>query len=338
MFSRPSLGWPITLGVVMIVLLVALTVGWIGVTALQFQATNRGVYVAILAVGTIFLVLVLAGVVAYLLLSIKAINLNQRQSNFIDSVTHELKSPIASLKLYLQTLDRRKLSDEQRADFHRFMLEDLQRLDHTIDHMLDAARLDHRPQESEVEDVDLSEILRKCVRLVGQHYRFSDDAINLNLQAAIVTARPIDLEMVFRNLIDNAIKYSGDNPKVEIESRLVGQEKVVVLVKDSGPGIPLNFRRKIFGRFYRLGNELEREQTGTGLGLFIVRTLVRRMRGRVSVRGRLHQPGTVFEVELPGRAAPARADDGPTSKTQGSEFGPLDTKQEPREAVGRNEA
>ena len=302
MVTRRSLGWPITLGVVMIVLLIVLTIGWIVVNIASFQATNRGVYVAILAVGTIFLVLVLVGVVLYLLLAIKAINLNQRQSNFIDSVTHELKSPIASLKLYLQTLDRHKISDEQRSDFHRFMLEDLQRLDHMIDHMLDAARLDQKPDDFDLEDVDLSEVLTRCARLVTQHYRRSEDIVRLELQPAMVTGRAVDVEILFRNLIDNAVKYSGEEPRVEIEARLTSRDTVVVRVKDNGPGIPLQYRRKIFSRFFRVGDELERSQKGTGLGLFIVRTLVRRMRGKVSVRGRQSQPGTIFEVELPGKS------------------------------------
>src|SRR5438105_13238594 len=144
---RTSLGWPITLGVVMIVLVVALIVGWVLVTASQAQMS--GVYWVALAIGTVFLVLVLVGVVLYLLISVKEIRLNQRQSNFIDSVTHELKSPIASLKLYLQTLDRRNVTEKQQADFYRFMLGDVERLDTLINHMLDAARLDHQPVETD---------------------------------------------------------------------------------------------------------------------------------------------------------------------------------------------
>ena len=132
---RPSLGWPITLGVVMIVLLVALTIGWVIVNV-------STAHWAVLAIGATFIGILIVGVVAYLVLSIKAFRLNQRQSNFIDSVTHELKSPIASLKLCLQTLSRHQLSPEQESDFHRFMLEDLQRLDNLINHLLDAARLD----------------------------------------------------------------------------------------------------------------------------------------------------------------------------------------------------
>ncbi len=120
-------GWPITLGVIMILLVVALIVGWVTVTVIGTE--RSAAYWALLAVGTTFLVLVLVGVVLYLLISVKEIRLNRRQSNFIDSVTHELKSPIASLKLYLQTLSRRNVDEQRQADFYRFMLEDVDRLD-----------------------------------------------------------------------------------------------------------------------------------------------------------------------------------------------------------------
>ena len=111
--------------------------------------------------------------------------------------------------------------------------------------------------------------------------------------------------MVFRNLIDNAIKYGGAEPVVEVESQFAGDDTVVTRIIDNGRGIPAKLRRKIFGRFVRLGSELERSQTGTGLGLFIVRTLVKRMHGKIAVRDRGSQPGTIFEVQLPARAAAA---------------------------------
>ncbi len=168
MVARRSLSWPIFLGVVMIVLVVALTVGWVIVTvSAALSAPNRALYWTVLAVGTTFLVLLLVGVVMYLALSIKAIRLNQRQSNFIDSVTHELKSPLASLKLCLQTLERRPLSAEQQTEFHRFMLEDLQRLHNLIDHLLDAARLDQKPMERDEEDVELAALLERCAEHVA---------------------------------------------------------------------------------------------------------------------------------------------------------------------------
>src|SRR5882724_7689968 len=131
MFEHRSLRWPITLGVVMFVVLVALIVGWVLLTVTGILADSRraGLYIALLSIGASFLTFAIVGTALYLTLSIKAINLSRRQSNFIDSVTHELKSPIASLKLYLQTLNRRHVTEKQQADFYRFMLGDVERLD-----------------------------------------------------------------------------------------------------------------------------------------------------------------------------------------------------------------
>jgi two-component system phosphate regulon sensor histidine kinase PhoR len=299
MISRRSLSWPVTLAVIMILLLVALAVGWIIVTARSaLEGEDAALYWTLLAVGTTFLVLLLVGVVVYLLLSIKSVRLTQRQSNFIDSVTHELKSPIASLKLYLQTLARRNVSPEQAGDFHRAMLEDLDRLDSLINHLLDAARIEREPLEAPLEEVDLTQLITSVANTARQNYHLTENAVELRLTPATLQGRPADLEMLFRNLIDNAIKYASPQPKVEVD--LSAQDgRVTARISDNGPGIPINLRRKIFGRFVRLGSELERKQAGTGLGLFIVRQLVRRMRGKITVRGRGNQPGTVFEVELP---------------------------------------
>jgi signal transduction histidine kinase len=290
MSRRRSVGWPITLGVIMMVLLVALMIGWV---LLSLD------YTALLAVGTTFLSLVLVGVILYLTIAVKQISLNQRQSNFIDSVTHELKSPIASLKLYLQTLSRRSVTEAQQLEFYRFMLEDLDRLDTLINHMLDAARMDRAPHESEIAEVSLSEVLQTCATTVCLRHRLPPDTISLDVAPSLMKARPVDLEIIFRNLIDNAVKYSMPEPKVKVESWTNGRGKVITRISDNGPGIPVALRHKVFGRFVRLGNELERTQVGTGLGLFIVRTLVRRLKGRIYIRGRGTQRGTVFEVELP---------------------------------------
>lgn len=302
---RPSYSWPITLAVVMIVLVVALIVGWVILTVRE--ADKSALFWVLLILGTVFLGMLLVGVVLYLLLSIKGIRLNQRQSNFIDSVSHELKSPIASLKLYLQTLSRRSVSEEQQASFYRYMLDDVERLDTLINHMLDAARLDQQPVETDAIDVDLPAILESCAQTVAVRYHLPPETVQLRLVPTILRGRPIDVEMLFRNLIDNAVKYGGTVPAVEVESQMLGEQQVEVRIVDNGPGIPAKLRRKIFGRFVRLGSELERSQSGTGLGLFIVRTLVTRMHGKIVVRDRIGQSGTVFEVTLPARPGTVRA-------------------------------
>jgi two-component system, OmpR family, phosphate regulon sensor histidine kinase PhoR len=293
----------------MLVLLVALLVGWILLTifgALQREET-AGLYWALLSVGTTSLAFVLFGVVMYLTLSIKTINLTRRQSNFIDSVTHELKSPIASLKLYLQTLSRRQMSPDEQATFYGSMLEDVERLDSLINHLLDAARLEKQRTPAEKEEIELAALLKSCASEVCLRYQVPDDVISLQLQPCVVQAVRVDLELIFRNLIDNAVKYAGDEPHVEVSVAPSGKEHALIRISDNGRGISAAQRRKIFGRFVRLGSELERDKPGTGLGLYIVRTLVHRLGGRIKVKDRDKSPGTTFEVELPGKSVEAKS-------------------------------
>ncbi len=307
MVARRSLKLPITLGVVMIVLLVALAVGWVLLAVFGALANKESavLYWTFLSVGSTFFVLVLVGVAFYLALSIKAINLTRRQSNFIDSVTHELKSPIASLKLYLQTLNRRDVNRDQQQKFFRFMLDDIERLDHLINHVLEAGRLGKESSDAETEEVEFADLLTKCAETTRLRYQVPPETVQLDLTPCVLRTHRIDVEMIFNNLIDNAVKYAGAEPCVEIGLRLEDGCKIVVRIGDNGRGIPHRLRRKIFGRFVRLGSELERDKPGTGLGLYIVRTLVRRMGGSVLVSDAEQGTGAVFEVKLPGGRAVA---------------------------------
>jgi signal transduction histidine kinase len=191
------------------------------------------------------------------------------------------------------------------------MLEDVERLDQLINHLLDAARLSDSVEERDVELIDVPQLLTQCVDEVTLRYRVSRSIVHLDLQPLTVRARPVDLSLVFRNLIDNAVKYAGVEPRVWITVRQRGAEGVVQ-VQDNGKGIPSGLRQKIFGRFFRVGEELERDTPGMGLGLYIVRTLTRRVRGRIRVRDRDGGPGTLFEVILP--AEPVRAPEPETQK------------------------
>lgn len=301
--TRRSLSLAITLAVVMIVLLVVLTVGWVLVNVFGALGNSdaAGVYWTLLAIGTLFILLLVVGVVMYLALSVKAINLNRRQSNFVDSVTHELKSPIASLKLYLQTLHRHQLNEREQAEFYRAMLEEVERLDRLITHVLTAGQLEAGHVDGELEEIALEPLLRECAEMACLRYRVPTDTVRLNLKPCLVRARRLDLDMIYRNLIDNAVKYAGPQPQVEVTTQLE-QDWTVTRISDNGRGIPSDMRRKVFGRFVRLGTELEREKPGTGLGLYIVHTLVRRLRGTIRVQDRGTQPGTVFEIRLRGTA------------------------------------
>src|SRR5947208_3883516 len=187
----------------MFVMLAALVVGWVLLTIFGFFADPKraSLYIALLSVGASFLTFAIVGTALYLTLTIKAINLSRRQSNFIDAVTHELKSPIASLKLYLQTLHRRQISPAEQEVFVKDMLEDVDRLDQLINHLLDVARLEKDKVGPQPEDVRLDEVLRAAAAAACQRYQRPPETIQLDLAPAIVCAPPVDLELIFRNLI-----------------------------------------------------------------------------------------------------------------------------------------
>jgi signal transduction histidine kinase len=288
--------FPITLSVALIVFNIALMVCWIVLLAIES-------YWSALTIGTVVFALMLVGLVLYTILTIKEINLNLRQANFVDSVTHELKSPIASLKLYLETLQLRKVDDKQRDEFYRVMMDDLHRLDRLINQLLQVGRLDAVVTDTEAEDIEIVPLLQQCATRACNAHQRPTETVKFGGAPAIVRGTRVAIEMIFGNLIDNAIKYGGQVPEVHVETQILPDNKVVTRVTDNGAGVPPDLRQKIFGLFFRGGTELERTQKGTGLGLYIVHTLVRKMRGRISVHGRHRQEGSVFEVELPGRSA-----------------------------------
>jgi signal transduction histidine kinase len=298
---RRSLSLPITLAIVMIALLVVLTVGWILLIVFALESKPYPVLNwLLLSIGTTFIGMLLAGTIIYLVLSIKSINLNRRQSNFIDSVTHELKSPIASMKLYLQTLNRHQVTADEQANFYKVMLEDLNRLDRLINQLLDAARLEEGRSDADREEVALDELIKSCASTACLLHHVPGETVQLDLVPCTLLAWRADLGILCRNLIDNAVKYAGTEPRVEVTLRLAPRDRVLIRIRDNGRGIPAKFRREIFGRFERLGLELEREKPGTGLGLYIVRNIARRLRAQIRVRDPESGPGTVFEVQIPG--------------------------------------
>lgn len=303
LFERKSLKWPILVATLMIISVVGLTVGWVLLnvfSALDPQKNNRAeIYWILLSVGAILFAFLLAGVILYLIWIIQNINLNRRQSNFIDAVTHELKTPIASLKLYLQTLNRRSVEGPQRQQFYQTMMEDVDRLDRLINQLLDVARLQRVDQEPMPREwVSIDAVIRDNIAsLTKQHgigsdvFRFSDCDCELYVQR-------VDLDVLLRNVMDNAIKYASASPEVEIRVECE-KDQAVINVSDNGVGIPRHLRRKIFSRFYRAGDELERKKPGVGLGLFLVRSIVERLRGSITVAERGKGGGTTFVIRIP---------------------------------------
>ncbi|MCA9016060.1 MAG: sensor histidine kinase [Planctomycetaceae bacterium] len=287
---------PITLSVVLMVMNVALMVFWIILAAQIYWWTA-------LAIGTVVFVLILVGLSLYLVLTVKEVRLSQRQSDFIDSVTHELKTPIASLKLYLETLQMRTLSDEKRSEFYTTMKTELERLDHLISQLLEVKRLDALGMETDPEDILVEPLIRHCARVECNRRQLEVDQIfEFDIEPAVIHTRRILLEMIFRNVIDNAIKYGGSEPEIQVQVRVSKGGRVITRVMDNGEGVDPEIRKDIFKIFFRGESELERRKTGTGLGLYIVRTLVHLLGGKVTVHDRLDQPGSVFAIDLPGRA------------------------------------
>ena len=261
-----------------------------------------------LVLGAVALAISLFGISFYSFLTIKEIQLNRRQANFVDSVTHELKTPIAALRLYLDTLLMRDLGPADRREFYATMESELQRLDQLINQLLEVGRLDEIGSQTEPEHVDLLSLLQTAAEAsCKRHKRVVEEIFEFDVAPLALHTRRMVLEMIFGNLIDNAVKYGGEPPRVLVSAHPRGRDRVAVRVQDNGIGIPDAQRRRIFQLFFRGSDELQRTRKGTGLGLYIVKTLVGILKGRIAVHDGPAEQGCVFEVVLPGRLA-ARSD------------------------------
>ncbi len=295
-WKRSRFRWPITLSAALMALNVTLMVCWI---VLFLQLNQPGA----LTIGVIAFALILIGLSFWLTLSIKEIQLNHRQANFVDSVTHELKSPIAALQLYLETLRMRSLDAAKRDEFLAIMQSEVHRLDQLINQLLEVGRLDNVGAQEEPEDIALPEFLAACIKASCIRYQCGEDVFRLQAQPVAVHSQRIVLQMIFSNLIDNAVKYAGTPPQVVVSTAPATAGKVRTRIINNGPGVPVEDRKKIFHIFYRGGSELERRHKGTGLGLYIVHTLVKKLHGRISVHDRYDgKPGCEFVLDLPGHA------------------------------------
>ncbi|WP_417851311.1 sensor histidine kinase [Thalassoglobus sp.] len=296
---RSKIHLPITLSVSLMVLNVTLMICWIVVLS------QRSLWGA-LTIGVLAFTLILAGLSAWLVLTLKEIGLNNRQANFVDSVTHELKSPIAALQLYLETLRMRHLSDEKREEFHGIMAHELHRLDNLISQLLEVGRLDALGDNEEPVNIEVSELLKQYAETACLHWKVEfEDVFTFETVPVVIRAKKIVLDLVFSNLIDNAVKYSGVPPQVQVSVKPHGRSRVQIQIANNGTGISPDDRKKVFQIFYRGGSELERRRKGTGLGLYIVNTLVKKSKGRIQIKDRQGgDAGCTFEVEFPDRIDP----------------------------------
>ena len=293
--KRQHLRLPIWSSVVLASLNITLMV------VLIVQLAQQNAWLA-LTLGAIALGISLFAISFYSFLTIKEIQLNRRQSNFVDSVTHELKTPIAALRLYLDTLQMRNITAEDRLEFYSTMAQELERLDQLISQLLEVGRLDAIGSQTEPEHVDLQSLLQQCAESAcKRHKKQLADVFQFDVAPVSLNTRRMLIEMIFGNLMDNAVKYGGTPPKVHVTAEPRGRDRVTVRIRDQGTGIPQDQRRQIFNLFVRGSDELQRTRTGTGLGLYIVRTLLGILKGRISILDAPDGNGAVFEVVLPGR-------------------------------------
>jgi signal transduction histidine kinase len=303
---RRSIGLPLGLGIALAVLVLGLAVGWQILVVVDPRPATPGLTTAdwvLLVLGAVLFALLMAGLVWLSVWLIREMRLNQRQTAFLDAVTHEMKTPLASIRLYLDTLSRHDPEPARRSHFLSLVREDLDRLDHTVDQVLAAARAEEPGRRLPSGRVALAEVLGSCIREIRERYALPEKAVALDVDPATkVRGDATELGVVFRNLLENAVKYSSEPVEVRVRVRRRAEDRIDVDISDRGIGIPARELRKIFRRFYRVGRDMQRTASGLGLGLFIVRNLVRRQGGKVVARSDGDGEGSRFVVTL--REAP----------------------------------
>jgi signal transduction histidine kinase len=289
------------MGVSLIVVAVALTVGWhiLGAEGeIPKASTLRWV---VYFLGTVLFLLLIGGLSLMVVLLLREVRLNERQSNFVSAVTHELKTPVASLRLYIDTLRMRDLSDDKRRDFYGTMSQDLERLNATINNVLNAAMYTDK-RVAEPRPLDLAKLVRRALELTLTRHQLPRESFAYEGPATLrVMGDAAALETAVLNLFDNAVKYSRDHEvRVEVELSRDQDGQAHLRVRDHGIGMSRAHLRLIFKRFYRIGSEVRRSHTGTGLGLFIVRSVVKAHKGTVAADSPGPDRGSVFTLTLPG--------------------------------------
>src|SRR5262245_12886155 len=244
--------------------------------------------------------LLIAGLGLLVILLVREVRLNERQSNFVSAVTHELKTPVASLKLYLDTLELREVPDARRLEFYRTMRQDIERLNATINNVLNAAMYTDRPVV-DPQPLDFARLVRRCIELTRTRRQLEPELIRCEGPETLVLRGDADaLETAVLNLLDNAVKYSRERVEVEVELGAHGDGQAFLRVRDHGIGMSRAHLAFIFKRFYRIGAEVRRSRTGTGLGLFIVKSVVKGHHGTVSAESPGPDRGSTFTITLPG--------------------------------------
>ena len=288
---RRSIAFFIALGVASISILLVLYIGWI---LLNWRTG------LLLFLGVLLVLMIICGIVLNTVFLVREIRRNEQHDAFINAMTHELKTPVTSIRLYLQTLQTRPVDEEKRKEFYRTMLDDSDRLLATIEQVLRTGRLGASAKSLHLTRVDLDELVSACVERVRKAHGVSEDAVRFEpCGPAPVMADEEDVRAAVTNLIDNAVKYSGNEVRVTVKTERTDDRFVTVRVRDQGPGIPRDELNRVFRRFYRVPGPLASRIKGTGLGLYIVRTVARRHGGRAWAESEGPGRGSTFALELP---------------------------------------
>jgi signal transduction histidine kinase len=300
---RGTIVFFIILGIGLVALAVALNVGWI------ILNWREGV---LLFFGIVFFALLIAGMVVNTIFLVREVRRSEQHDSFINAVTHELKTPIASIRLHLETLQRRELAEPRKQEFYRLMLKDADRLTETVEQVLRAGRAGDKKAGREKADVDFGQLVRDCVEAVRSRYHLQSDALRFeelasNGNGVHVRGSQDDLRTAVSNVLDNAVKYSGDHIDVQVRLEASEEKRVMLRVQDQGVGIPPEDLKRIFRRFYRITHRSLTQVKGTGLGLFIVKSIAKKHGGRAFALSEGEGLGTTVVIELPKFESPAES-------------------------------